>query len=277
MVFPKLIHLVYLVFDSPTMPEAWRKNLEEWKKKNPDYKVILWNDKMADNLLDTKYPDLKDMYYSYKYNIQRADVIRYLIMHSFGGVYTDLDIVPNYPIDPFVNLYEQDDNIEVVLPVSPNLSNVTSNFFIISKKDTPFWDSVIENLQKNSKKKIGGKHETIMWQSGPKLLNEVYKQYNKKNGTKVVIIPKELVSACDTCGNRIGNFSYLTDQHASSWHGKDSEFYNKVYCATRPLSRIPWYIWFIIAWLGMIVIIVVIIFLVKCKKTCKNEFNKKFS
>ena len=259
------------------MPETWEKNLEEWKKKNPDYQVILWNKKMADNLLDTKYPDLKNMYYSYKYNVQRADVIRYLIMNTYGGIYSDLDIYPNYPIGPLVNLYEQDDNIEVAFPSSPSVNKFISNFFMISKKDIPFWDLVIKNLQIKAAIKFSGKHLTIMKQTGPMFINKVFEQYNKEYGKKVVIIAKDLVSACDVCGNCTGNFSYLTDQHASSWHGSDSGFFNNIYCGTRPFSRIPWYIWFVIAWLSMIIIIVVIIFLVKCKKTCKNEFNKKFS
>ena len=138
------------------------------------------------------------MYNSYKYHVQRADVIRYLIMYEYGGIYTDLDILPKYSIAPLVNLYECDDNIQVLLPPSSNIDTYVSNNFIISKRKSPFWELVINKLLINSTKKYTTKHNTVMKQTGPILITDAFKEYNKKFDNKlqspIVIIPKDFSS-----------------------------------------------------------------------------------
>lgn len=38
------------------------------------------------------YPSFLPTFDSYKYPIQRADAIRYFVLHRFGGIYMDLDV-----------------------------------------------------------------------------------------------------------------------------------------------------------------------------------------
>ncbi|MFT5275595.1 MAG: mannosyltransferase OCH1-like enzyme [Saprospiraceae bacterium] len=41
--------------------------------------------------------------YDYPYNIQRADAIRYLVVHYYGGVYADMDYECPQAFDPLIN------------------------------------------------------------------------------------------------------------------------------------------------------------------------------
>ena len=34
------------------------------------------------------------MYYSVRYTIMKVDIIRFIILHKYGGLYVDLDIIP---------------------------------------------------------------------------------------------------------------------------------------------------------------------------------------
>ena len=57
-----------------------------------DYTFKFWTDEMNLQLVKESYPSLLETYIGYEYPIQRADSIRYMILHKFGGVYLDLDI-----------------------------------------------------------------------------------------------------------------------------------------------------------------------------------------
>lgn len=74
----------------------------------------------------------------YPYNIQRADVIRYFVLHHYGGVYLDLDIGCRAPIDPLLL------HTPAMLPVTKPVG--ISNDLMASEPRGPFMDSVIHNL-----------------------------------------------------------------------------------------------------------------------------------
>lgn len=68
----------------------------EWKRlfPEPEFTHILWDDKMARDLILEKYPWFLETYDSYSSNIQRADAARYFILYTYGGLYADLDYTP---------------------------------------------------------------------------------------------------------------------------------------------------------------------------------------
>ena len=58
-----------------------------------------WSDKDNRALVESEFPDFLPTYDGYEHNIQRADAVRYMIMHKFGGVYADLDFESVRPLD----------------------------------------------------------------------------------------------------------------------------------------------------------------------------------
>lgn len=44
-------------------------------------------------LTAARYPWFLETFDGYRYPIQRADAIRYFVLHHFGGIYIDLDDV----------------------------------------------------------------------------------------------------------------------------------------------------------------------------------------
>ena len=53
----------------------------------------LWTNESVVDLLTTEYPWFLDTWAHYRYDIQRADSIRYFILDQHGGIYIDLDNV----------------------------------------------------------------------------------------------------------------------------------------------------------------------------------------
>lgn len=59
-----------------------------------NYTVKLWADDEALELITAKYAWLLQTYKEHSLNIQRADIARLLVVHTEGGIYSDLDVYP---------------------------------------------------------------------------------------------------------------------------------------------------------------------------------------
>ena len=87
-----LIHNIFGLLDDGEMNELFKFNYENNKKIG---EVILWDKEKCEKLIREDYPQYSKLYYSVKYKIMRVDIIRFLILHKYGGLYTDLDIYIN--------------------------------------------------------------------------------------------------------------------------------------------------------------------------------------
>lgn len=68
-----------------------------WKLLHPDWEHRLWN---FHNLPEIQNQDLFDAATSYA---TKTDILRYELMHRYGGVYADFDVEPLKPFDPLLN------------------------------------------------------------------------------------------------------------------------------------------------------------------------------
>lgn len=90
---PKIIHQIWIGPKPP--PQAI---MESWKRHYPDYEYILWNeDKIAEEfpngIRGQKQFDVQSKYAG------KANILRYGILHKYGGVYIDADSVSYRQID----------------------------------------------------------------------------------------------------------------------------------------------------------------------------------
>jgi mannosyltransferase OCH1-like enzyme len=100
---------------------------------------MLWTDESAHKFMETHYPSFLQMYDSYKYNIQRADSIRYFLLHHFGGIYMDLDIGCRRRMDALIQ-----GDWEVILPLTKPVG--ISNDLMFSSKGSAFIADTIHGL-----------------------------------------------------------------------------------------------------------------------------------
>ena len=95
---PKIIHQTWV---DNNIPDKWKISSMMWQKHHPDWQYILWTDKMIRDYIKLGYPQFLKRFDSYKYNIQRIDMIRYFILKDFGGIYCDLDLYPIQNIEKY--------------------------------------------------------------------------------------------------------------------------------------------------------------------------------
>jgi hypothetical protein len=89
-VIPKIIHQTYI---NESLPEHWKGPQQSCLDLHPDYEYKLWTDKKSREFIAAEYPWFLETFDGYPYPIQRADAIRYFVLHHFGGIYIDLDDV----------------------------------------------------------------------------------------------------------------------------------------------------------------------------------------
>ena len=89
---PKIIHQTW--FDNnKTLPIIFDKIIEESKKINQNYEFKLWTDANIEDFLSNNYKELYKIYSKNILGVQKSDLARLAILHYYGGIYIDLDIL----------------------------------------------------------------------------------------------------------------------------------------------------------------------------------------
>lgn len=90
---PRTIHQTWKTKDLSTYSLKWTSR-SFWVRRYPGWDVRLWTDAEIDLLIRQEYQWLYPTFISYPYDIERADIARLVLLHKFGGVYVDLDVIP---------------------------------------------------------------------------------------------------------------------------------------------------------------------------------------
>ncbi|KAF4124681.1 Mannosyl phosphorylinositol ceramide synthase SUR1 [Geosmithia morbida] len=100
---PRILHSVVL---GNASRDDYVDALDSCTTLHPDWEHIVWTDESATAFIGEHYPDILPHYQGYAQHIQRANVLRYAVLHHHGGVYLDLDVWCRVALDatPIVRL-----------------------------------------------------------------------------------------------------------------------------------------------------------------------------
>ena len=141
-VIPRIIHQMWKNSNLSTYPI--QHSHFQWKKFYPNYQIRLWTDQDLEELIQTnEYIYLKEIYQSFQYSIQRADLGRLIIIHSQGGIYADLDVFPNNKSIEYLLL----SNRSLIIPRSFTGSTLINHFFI-GEKSSKVLDYILHQIKK---------------------------------------------------------------------------------------------------------------------------------
>jgi mannosyltransferase OCH1-like enzyme len=147
--FQKIPRVIYQTFKSNELSDYLYTRAYSWISKNPDYSYEYYDDARLESFVynfdcsDFSFAkeDLLKAYHSYYHPVGRADLFRYLIMYSNGGVYMDIDTKCLVPL----NQYVDSDDSYITGKDTPR--GVHQWGIIISAKH-PFMKDTIENTVK---------------------------------------------------------------------------------------------------------------------------------
>ena len=91
MKIPKLIHQIWFQGEEQIPPNLLEYH-KTWFQLNPDYTVLVWDQKKIENLVNEQETWIKETYFYYKKMIQKIDFAKYVILYTYGGIYMDMDV-----------------------------------------------------------------------------------------------------------------------------------------------------------------------------------------
>lgn len=138
---PKIIHQIWL--GSP-VPQEYLWLQKTWKDHHPQWEYRLWTDKEAEDFMAQQSPELQQFYNEAINYGEKSDILKWLIIYTFGGLYTD---IPDYeclrPLDMFHHCY---DFYTGVQPLGTSLVQLGAALFA-AKPGHPILRHCIETLK----------------------------------------------------------------------------------------------------------------------------------
>ncbi len=194
MMIPKIIHQVWEGRNG-ALPGFCMQWSDTWKEHHPGWRYEFWNGDRMEAFVKKHYPHLEDAYFGFQYNVQRWNVIRYLILFEMGGMYVDFDYKCLESVDKHVaghgkcyfamepgehcvNFFGQDTFNHALMAACPR---------------HPFFKKIIDHIFFESQYACRGiKVLDVHATTGPVMLTELYRAYPHKD--EIVLWPEELVS-----------------------------------------------------------------------------------
>ena len=171
---PKKIHQIWL--GEKSIPRVCKKWMNTWKELNPQWEYKLWDEK---NIKELNVEDLN--VYSKKFNPgYRSDILRYIILKKFGGMYVDTDFECIKPLP--TNILKYKFIAGTMFGDKPCIGNSilmsTPNFLLLN--------NILSYIkQKDYKNDIN----YIIKNSGPDTVTREFFNLNKTNQNECLILP----------------------------------------------------------------------------------------
>jgi mannosyltransferase OCH1-like enzyme len=163
---------VFQTWKTTDMPTKMKQNRERMIKLNPDFEYVLMDDEQCRSFIRENY-DKKTLnaYDSLIPGAYKADLWRYCVLYTYGGIYLDIKL---RPADDFklAELIQSEhfvlDRQEYFKPGTIGLYNAC----MVVKKGNKCMKRCIERVVDNVEKKYYGYND--LYPTGPGLLGEVY-------------------------------------------------------------------------------------------------------
>jgi inositol phosphorylceramide mannosyltransferase catalytic subunit len=197
---PQIIHQTW---KTASLPVPMREYPPKFRKLHPTWDYILWTDRMNRQFIKEYFPNFLKKYDKFKFNIQRVDAVRYLILYQFGGLYADLDFECLRNIEPLLS------GVSCFFAREPsehgrvhNKEMIICNAFMACTPKHTFMEAIYEELQSDEvtrqfrhlltfPRSRWNINKYILETTGPFMLTRVYGRFSGRNA--VSIIDDELV------------------------------------------------------------------------------------
>lgn len=126
---PRVLWFMYMWQD---LPEWGRQNIAEFHAMNPG-----WDVRLVDSL-PREFPGSGRAALALAPTPRyKADIVRYWLLHEYGGVYCDIDCRPLRPLDDLLATVPE--TASAFFPMHLNIDWISDNFFIGGEAGEAFW------------------------------------------------------------------------------------------------------------------------------------------
>ena len=138
---PKIIWQTYEC-EYKDLPQKALECIASWQEKNPEWEYKYISGKERSNFVLNNFgEEWFNIYNSYKTNILRSDLWRYMCLYINGGLYVDLDILCKKPMHDWFNT-----NINFFVSEEPNGPGYSQMIFA-SEINSIFLKNTLDNIK----------------------------------------------------------------------------------------------------------------------------------
>jgi len=232
---PAIIHQIWFGGDIPANYLEWH---QQWRDFHPNWQCIQWDEasiaqEFSKGLYNQKLFDQAKLNNNYA---KMSDIVRYEILHKFGGIYVDYDVQCFSSFDPLHQYYTFFAGLEDF-----GWCCYCGNAIIASTPQHPILQACLNNIKAfetiepdlskwKYKNKTHKELLTTILTTGPKLLtHSIWEAAGKQNNVDI-IFPQEYMYA-----KKPTPISLCQHKFDSTWIDRLSEFYNEA----NPLKKKP--------------------------------------
>ena len=165
---------------------------------------MIWNFPDSELFIAKHHPWLLSTWRTYPYDVQRADLLRYLILYHYGGIYLDVDMSCIESFDPYVQNNISSIVHTVVRPSYPAWYGIDVFW---SKPGSPLmWEVLVNAPYANHW--YGVTYTTVMFGAGTAYFGLLLNAYPCQD--HITVVP-----------NYFFTEKYFFHHHASAWHHWD--------------------------------------------------------
>ena len=196
---PRRIHQSWISNEVVHMSSMWIKT---WLQHNPDWEYWFWTPAEAMPFLKKHYSEYVALYESFRDSAQSEDLMRYLVLHHYGGFFVDLDMKCLKPLDTWALMYScfvSKEPYEHIFLYGNTTIHTVANGLLVCRPGHPFLLSAVKQLASLKK----SNKLPLFNGTGSRLLADVLQDYRKtqapndsKNEVKL-IPPKYFMATYD--------------------------------------------------------------------------------
>jgi len=217
---PHILHQIWITHGNHgnnSVPRQFVNNVKTFMIRHPGWKYAFWTHETGRKLIAKWYPQLLPFYDNANQPVTKSDILRYAIIHAYGGVYVDLDVTCHRNLNIVTTKYA------CILVPAPFENAVTMlqwpyhicNGVILCRANHPFFTQVLQAISK------GNTHNDDMLAYGPHFFTRQYRRYNNitnmyridiKNDTTTPYFYKGSLPDTHTGAIYVPNTRYFLDQ-----------------------------------------------------------------
>lgn len=178
---PKIIHQIYFDLYNRKIDEIpiYSKSIKEIKFHNPKFKHILWDKNSSAQLIKKELPEYYSFYMNMRYDVQRIDFMRFVVLYVYGGFYVDLDLINLKSLDDLLDKKFIGYSLKKFIPKHNEI--IQNDFFGVVKNFKLFkilMDLCEPNYNIKASNKIydSWKGRFVLQTTGPRYVSKIFKK-----------------------------------------------------------------------------------------------------
>jgi mannosyltransferase OCH1-like enzyme len=181
MEIPRCIHQIWIQ-GADAMPRRYRAAASTWARKNTDWTHRIWDEASLRRLMLARASDWWAVYARQPEVEAKADVARYALLSTLGGLYADIDTECRRPVARLLETSRARLHTTCYTGDSRPPIDCATNSVVASAPGHPIWPLVLRRVKDN------GLHMLVVCRTGPEMLRPILRQYAEENPGQIGLI-----------------------------------------------------------------------------------------